>query len=304
MKVTDTNSDNTELNGIIVKGIGGFYYVKTACGVFECRARGILRKRGLTPMVGDNVIITAVKDSFSTVDEIKPRKSCLIRPPIANLERLMLVISSCEPEPNRLIIDRMIAYAENGSIEPVLVFTKQDLTTCGPLAEEYSSAGFKVFYADYTKPEGLVPIIEEMSTGISALAGNSGVGKSTFLNAVMPSLDLETAAISKKLGRGKHTTRQAELFTLPQGGMVADTPGFSSIDIEKLNTIYKEDLPYAFREFEEYMGQCKFVSCSHTVEKSCAVLAAVQAGKISKKRHDSYCTMYKEVKDLQQWEKK
>lgn len=290
------------IHGIIMKGIGGFYYVDAGETVYECKARGVFRKRGQTPLVGDRVVISVPENGYALIDEIEERKNSLVRPPLANLDKLFLVVSSCSPSPNALVIDRLIAHAEKKNIEPIVVLTKNDICDCHGFGSIYEKAGFATVYTDYSDLSSLEPIKDLMKDHVSAFAGNSGVGKSTLINAIMPELQLKTGEISEKLGRGRHTTRQAELFKLPFGGMIADTPGFSALDIEKGEVIHKEELADCFREFSDHIGNCRFTSCAHTVEKGCAVLEALDNNEISKSRHDSYVTMYNEVKDLQSWE--
>ena len=292
--------DNT---GLIIKGIGGFYYVRTADGnTVTCKARGVFRKAKITPLVGDKVRFSMVDDEEGVIDEIIPRKNSLVRPPVANIDRLFIVSSVRDPSPSTLIIDKTIAAAEIKDIEPVLVITKTDMGEYDQLKEIYSSVGIKTVFVSSVTKEGTEEVRELLKGCISAFTGNSGVGKSTLLNAIMPELFLETGETSKKLGRGRHTTRHVELFEVESGGYVADTPGFSTMDMERYDLIEKEKLPFAFREFEPYLGECKFTSCSHTCEKGCAVLEAVKEGKIKQSRMDSYIAMYNEVKDIKQWQ--
>lgn len=300
-----------QYEGIIIKGIGGFYYVEVADTVYECRGRGSLRGKApkgerITPLAGDRCIISVHSGGLASLDRILERRNSLMRPPLANLDNLFIVVSACDPQPNTMIIDRFIALAEHKEIEPIIVFTKLDLSDDGGLCELYRKAGFTVIAADYeTSQNGYAEKIKLlMKDKISGFAGNTGVGKSTLLNKICPELRRETGEISKKLGRGRHTTRETELFPLSFGGKIADTPGFSSFDGEFAEYIYKEDLPNAFREFAEYEGECQFTGCSHTCEKGCAVLDAVRSGDIAKSRHESYVALYNEVKDIKDWEKK
>ena len=293
------------LNGVILKGIGGFYYVETAEKVYECKARGKFRREGMIPVAGDNVEICFADDCAAPViDKILERKNFLVRPPVANLDRLLIVVSTCQPQPSLPIIDKLIAMAESKNIEPIILISKSDIVSANDIYDIYSLSGFTTIIIDYQNAECISNIKEIMSQGISALAGNSGVGKSTLLNAVFPQLNQKTASISDKLGRGRHTTREVELFNLPFGGKIADTPGFSSLELENIAPIYKEELPFCFREFEDYLGTCRFTSCSHTVEKGCAILEALQQRAIQKSRHESYTLMYNEVKNIKDWEKK
>ncbi len=292
-------------NGLIVKGIGGFYYVETADGVYECKARGIFRKKKITPLVGDRVQITLNSNAENTIDVIEDRKNFLVRPPLANIDRLFIVSSVSDPAVNTAVLDRLIAIAEYKNIEPVIVFTKIDLDGSYKMyCDIYEKAGFKTIVCDNTAGLGAEEVKELLKDKISAFTGNTGVGKSTLLNSVAPDLNLATGQTSKKLGRGKHTTRHCELFKVA-GGYVADTPGFSSLDIERCETIMKDDLPYCFREFRPFLDECKFsANCSHINDKGCAVKKAVDDGVISESRHNSYIQMYDEVKNIKEWEMK
>jgi ribosome biogenesis GTPase len=226
----------------------------------------------------------------------------LIRPPLANLDTLFIVSSIVDPKINPPIIDKLIAIAEFKHIEPVIVLTKTDLNSdYQQYIDIYESAGFKVVVCDNTTGSGADEIRAMLKGKICAFTGNTGVGKSTLLNNIFPNLDLATGETSKKLGRGRHTTRHCELFKT-DGGYIADTPGFSSLDFERCEKILKDDLPYCFREFEPYLDNCKFTTCTHVNDKGCAVCQAVNDGKISKSRHDSYVTMYNDVKDIKQWQ--
>lgn len=290
--------------GLILKGIGGFYYVEAANTVYECKARGIFRKRGATPYAGDRVNILIKEDGNGTIEEILPRKNQMIRPPVANIDQLMVVAATCEPSPSTLVIDKMLALAVDRGIEPVFILSKADLHGDDGLEEIYRRAGFRTIVFSAITRQGLEEIKACLQGKVTAFTGNSGVGKSSLLNCVEETLCLQTGEISQKLGRGRHTTRQVELFPLTNGGYVADTPGFSTVDMERYEQIDKENLPYAFPEFEPYMGHCRFTSCAHVCEKGCAILDAVENGRISPSRHASYVAMYDEVKDRKEWEKK
>ena len=292
----------TTYSGIIIKITGGFYYVEVDDTVFECKARGVFRKRGCTPLVGDYVTIDVPEnDGYASISTIKERKNSLVRPALANLDVLVIVSSVVEPTVNTYIIDKMISAAVDKDIEPVVVFSKTDLQDCTEYLEIYRKAGIKAIeYSSVTK-NGVDEIEKVLSGKVSAFSGNSGVGKSTLLNALFPHLELKTGEISDKLGRGRHTTRTVELFKC-FGGYVADTPGFSTVDLDRYEIIRKENLQYCFPEFSDYIGECKFTSCAHICEKGCAVIAAVEEGKISKSRHESYIRMYNEVKDIKDWQ--
>lgn len=289
--------------GIITKLIGGFYYVEAAEKVYECKARGAFRIKGSSPCVGDYVEIGVPDDGYCVIEKVLPRKNSIVRPALANIDRLVIVSSIISPSPNTLIIDKMIATAVKKNIEPMLVISKTDLESPDGLYKIYSNSGIntlcfssKDFNADELKKRIL-------TNGITAFTGNSGVGKSTLLNAMFPGIAAETGDISKKLGRGRHTTRTVGLYKT-DSGYVADTPGFSTVDLQRYEIIKKDELAGCFTEFEPYLDDCRFTSCSHTKEIGCAVLRAVEEGKIEKSRHQSYVTMYNEVKDLKEWELK
>lgn len=290
--------------GKIIKGIGGFYYVESADVVYECKARGSFRNQKITPLVGDNVEFSVNENAENTIDAICPRKNELVRPPLANLDTLFVVSSIVDPKINTLIIDKLTAIAEYKHIEPVIVITKTDLDDLYIKYKEiYEKSGFTVITCNNVTGEGC-DIVKSMLKGkISAFTGNTGVGKSSLLNALFPHLQLPTGETSKKLGRGRHTTRHCELFKV-EGGYIADTPGFSSLDFERCEKILKDDLPYCFRDFRDYLGECKFNSCSHVNDKGCAVVQAVNDGIISDSRHNSYISMYNDVKDIKKWESK
>jgi len=285
------------MQGIIVKAISGFYYVETSEGTIECKAKGVFRKKGITPLVGDTVVI-----EDNTVSEVLPRKNEMLRPPAANLDRVLAVVSASDPEPNLFVLDKIIAVCEFKDIEPVIVITKTDLKDAQWLCDLYKNSGYIVIL---TNPEidNIEEIREVLKDKITLFVGNTGVGKSTLLNRLFPDLQLKTQEISTKLGRGRHTTRHVELYKLPEGGYVADTPGFSTVEPEQYDRILKEDLQYCFKEFSEYIGKCKFQDCSHRVEKGCAVLEALSDGKIAKSRHESYMMIYEDAAKIKEWEK-
>ena len=279
--------------GLILQGIGGFYYVETADAVYECKARGSFRREGITPVAGDRVEI-AVQESGSdgTLRRILPRRNCLVRPPVANLDQLAVIASIAEPAPHPMLLDKLIAIAEENEIEPLLVITKSDLQDTAALEETYRLAGIPVFTVTIAKPETAQPLCEQLAGRITAFAGNSGVGKSSLLNVIEPRFERETAEISRKLGRGRHTTRSARLFPLPFGGYIADTAGFSALDMERIHPIDKERLADCFREFRPLFGRCRFTGCSHVHELDCAVKEALQRGEIAATRYESYCALY------------
>ena len=287
------------MTNYITKGIGGFYYVKTETGIVECRARGIFRKRGITPVAGDQVVLSADR---TTIDEILPRKNVFIRPPVANLDVLFIVASTTQPVPSTLILDELTAAAVYKDVQPVIVITKADLAAADALEKAYADSTIPLIRLDYDTGEGLDQIRAHIVGNLCAFCGNSGVGKSTLLNALLPDAARETSAISQKLGRGRHTTREVTIFEA-YGGRIADTPGFASLEANRAGFIPKENLEHAFPEFGPYLGQCQFTGCSHRSEKGCAVRAALAEGRLSQTRYDSYCAMYDEVKDVKDWQR-
>lgn len=290
-------------NCLIMKSTAGFYYVRSEDGeITECRARGVFRKQKLSPLVGDKVTIET-DGKNGTVTEIYERRNSLIRPPVANIDKLIIISSVTEPVPNLPIIDKLTAIAADKNIEPVVVFSKSDLGDAASLVEIYKKSGIESFAVSSKTGEGIENFKHIFDSSVCVLTGNTGVGKSSALNAINPDLDLATAHISNKLGRGRHTTRTVELYEM-FGGYIADTPGFSSLDFENSEIIIKENLPFCFPEFEEYIGQCKFVSCAHIGEKGCRICQAVADGDIQQSRYDSYRLMYDEVKDYKEWENK
>ena len=290
------------LNGLLIKATGGFYYVEAAQKVYECKARGIFRQKGHSPLVGDRVEITVPRDGYCSVDKILPRKNTLRRPPLANLDNLVIVCSTVNPAPNTVVIDKMTAAAIYNNIRPIIVISKSDLADGSVLAEIYRKAGFDVVEYSSDSKVSAEPLKKLIHGGISAFTGNTGVGKSTLLNVLFSGLSLETGEVSKKLGRGRHTTRTVELFKIDDS-YVADTPGFSTVDLEKYQMIDKDELQHCFPEFEDYLGRCRFTSCAHICEKGCSVIQAVENGDIPRSRHDSYKLMYNEVKDIKSWQK-
>lgn len=288
------------LDGIILKSIGGFYYVEAADKVYECKARGSFRNKGFKPIAGDRVKITVPNSGYAAIEEIYERRNSIVRPPLANIDNLVIVASTCDPSPNTLVIDKMSAAAVNKGIAPIIVISKSDLSNAEELAEIYRTSTIKTIEFSTADNRGLDEIRSLLADKLTAFTGNSGVGKSSLLNALIPELQLDTGDISKKLGRGRHTTRSVELYKI-DGGYVADTPGFSTVDLQRYEIIEKDELQFAFPEFDDYIGRCQFASCNHLCEKGCAVIQAVEDGKISKSRHNSYVAMYNEVKDLNKW---
>ena len=286
------------LQGKIVKGIGGFYYVDTENGVYECRARGIFRKDKITPLVGDRVKISIVDEESKkgVVEEIDKRDTELIRPPIANVDKALIVFAVKNPRPHLSLLDRFIVLAEKENLEIVIVLTKADLdddNTLEKITSIYELSGYKVIPVSNKTKLNIDAIKEELKDSVVVFAGPSGVGKSSLLNEIDENFKLQTGEVSDKIKRGKHTTRHAELLKLECGGMVADTPGFSSLTLDDID---EDELKEYFIEFYEHDG-CKFGSrCIHENEPSCAVKEAVENGEISKKRYDSYIQLLNEIR--------
>ncbi len=287
------------INGKIIKGIGGFYYVDTENGLYECRARGIFRKNKITPLVGDRVSISVVdeENKKGVVEEIEKRDTELVRPPIANVDKALIVFAIKNPSPNLSLLDRFIVLAEKENLEIVIVFTKVDLDADGELLEElksiYEVSGYKVIPVSNKLKLNIDKIKEELKENTVVFAGPSGVGKSSLLNEVDKNFELKTGEVSDKIKRGKHTTRHAELLKLECGGMVADTPGFSSLTLDDID---ESELKEYFIEFDKY-DECRFGSrCIHENEPSCAVKEAVENGEISKKRYESYIQLLNEIR--------
>lgn len=290
------------INGIIIKGIGGFYYVEAADGiVYECKARGVFRKEKITPLAGDRVEITVESNNKNSIDKILERRNFFKRPPIANVDTLVIVSSVCDPRPNLLIIDRLTAVASYKNVEPIIVFTKDDLQSANEFVKIYTNAGFKTFAVSNETGEGIEKVKSIIDGGITVFTGNSGVGKSSLINRMYPDFCLETGEISRKLGRGRHTTRHVELFKVGSG-YIADTPGFSSLDFETNDLIKKDELAFCFPDFAYYIGSCRFSTCAHINDKGCSLVEAVKSGDVERTRHESYVTMYNEVKDIKDWQ--
>lgn len=289
--------------GTIVKALSGYYYVSVDGNVWQCRGRGILRKKEVTPLVGDIVDISYTENGEGTVDNIHERRNELIRPPIANVDFANLVFSMSRPAFNQNLLDKFLVHTEKAGLDSLICLTKTDLVsedesdqtfTTKKVKDIYEPLGYKVIETSAKQGKGIPELLEHLGKHTSVFAGQSGVGKSSLLNAMIPSLGLETAEISMKLGRGKHTTRHVELISLPTGGYVADTPGFSQLDF---TGIEPTSLSSYFREMDERSVDCKFRSCAHVNEPGCAVREAVQSGGIDKGRYDNYLLFYEEIKE-------
>lgn len=279
------------ITGKILKSVGGFFHTETPDGVVLCTARGLFRLQNISPCAGDNVKITD-----NVITDILPRKNYIVRPPLSNLDAAFIVISTVEPAPNRLILDKLIAIFESKEIEPVPLFTKIDKKSEAELSGIYKKAGFTVFSADNSSGEVTKELRGFLKNKTCAFIGNTGVGKSSTLNTLFPELTLQTAEISKKLGRGKHTTRQVELYKINQDTYIADTPGFSTVEAAKYyGKLDSYEIALNFREFAPYIEKCKFSGCRHIKEDGCAVLAAKARGEITESRFESYVKIYEDA---------
>ena len=287
----------------IIRAISGFYYVQTEDGVVECKARGRFRRQDATPLVGDFVRITR-QGAKGVLEELLPRRNAFIRPAIANIDQLVVLASCAIPVTEPFLIDRVLAVAQLQGVSALVVVNKDDLASAQPLTEIYRQAGVPVIATSAETGEGVDALRQALAGKLSCLTGNSGVGKSSLLNRVCPALGLPVGEVSEKLGRGRHTTRHVELYSLGGDTFVADTPGFSSFDTERMELVHKEQLQDAFPEFGPYLGRCRFPDCAHRREPGCAVRAALEEGKIPPTRYESYERLYEQAEQLKEWELK
>ena len=289
--------------GRIIRSISGFYDVQTPQGVVTCRGRGSLRKNQESPLTGDMVEIS-VEGGKGMVEKILPRRNRFIRPAVANVDALVVFAANVNPVTEPFLIDRVAAIAGDQEVAVYILINKCDLDPAVDLAKIYKNAGFPVITASAETGEGVEELRALLKGKLTAFTGNTGVGKSSMLNRLCPGLDLATGEVSEKLGRGRHTTRHVELFSLGEDTYVADTPGFASFDTEQMDVILKDNLQYAFGDFAPYLGQCQFHDCSHRAEPGCAVRQAVDAGVIEKTRYDSYLRLYEKSSLIKEWEMK
>ena len=290
--------------GVIFKALSGFYYVKTDDGLLECKARGRFHLDGTSPLVGDRVRCCLDAQGRGRIDQIEERKNCFLRPPVANIDALVFVAANSNPVTDPFLIDRVSVIAEDAGCELIVCLNKTDLNAGEELYRIYSGAGFTVIRTSAETGEGVEELRTALRGKISAFTGNSGVGKSSLLNRLLPGLSIPTAKVSEKLGRGRHTTRHVELFCLEEGSYVADTPGFASFEIEMMKHIPKEELAGCFPDFAPYIGSCRFLDCTHRREPGCAVSQAVGAGAVSRSRYASYLRLYELSAQHKDWENK
>ncbi|MBR5126462.1 MAG: ribosome small subunit-dependent GTPase A [Oscillospiraceae bacterium] len=289
--------------GRIIRSISGFYDVQIPGKVVSCRARGILRKEGNSPLTGDMVEIT-VERGKGMVEKILPRRNSFVRPAVANVDALVVFAANVNPVTEPFLIDRVAAIAGDQEVQVVLCVNKCDLDPAVDLVRIYENAGFSVISTSAETGDGVEALRDMIRGKLVAFTGNSGVGKSSILNRLCPELQLPTGEVSEKLGRGRHTTRHVELYSLGEETYVADTPGFSSFDTDQMDVILKENLQYAFPDFGRYLGDCQFHDCSHRKEPGCAVRAALEAGQIESTRYDSYLRLYEKASQINLWELK
>ena len=283
--------------GVIVKALSGFYYVNTGDETLACRAKGRFRYDGLTPLVGDSVVLS----DEGVLEAIEPRRNSFIRPAVANIDLLIFVASKAKPVTDPFLIDRVSVIAEDSNCDFAVCINKNDLEKGDDLFDIYKAAGYPVLCLSAETGEGIEELRSLMKGRICAFTGNSGVGKSSLLNALIPGAGVEVAEISDKLGRGKHTTRHVAFYALDEDTYVADTPGFASFEIEMMNEIGEEELARLFIDFGPYPDRCRFDDCRHINEPGCAVKEAVESGQIMRTRYDSYLRLYDIVKNHKPW---
>lgn len=290
--------------GVIIKSLSGFYTVSVGDDLITCKARGKFRHDGTSPLVGDRVEVSADAQGKGRVDRILPRRNRFIRPAVANVDQIVMFASAVNPVTDPFLIDRVSAIAALNDCDTVVCVNKTDLDPADRLYEIYHEAGFPVVRCSAETGDGVEDLRSIIRGKTSAFTGNSGVGKSSILNRLVPELCLPTGEVSEKLGRGRHTTRHVELYALGEETYVADTPGFASFEVDLLEPIRCEELQLAFREFAPYLGNCRFQDCRHLKEPDCAVRSALEQGKIAPERYESYVRLYEIAKSIPEWEKK
>ena len=286
--------------GTIFKALSGFYYVESDNIVYECKARGRFRLEKKSPLVGDYVEFKTTEPGRGVVTGIFPRKNEFMRPPVANIDSMVIIASGAAPVTDPYIIDKMTVIATRNNCESIVCINKCDLDPADELYDIYNSSGFKTIKTSAKTGMGIPELIEAIKDSICAFSGNSGVGKSSILNTIDANFKIKVGNVSNKLGRGRHTTRHVELYKLSCGTLVADTPGFSAFDLKYIAP--KEDLQFFFRDFAPYLEACRFQDCAHINEPDCTVLDALKAGKIKKSRYDSYIRLYNQASNYKHWE--
>lgn len=289
---------------VIIRSLSGFYSVRCGEQTLECRAKGVFRNIGISPLVGDRVEVQDIGGGKGLVSAILPRRNAFVRPAVANVDLLVFVASAVIPVTDPFLIDRVAAIAESAGCCFAICINKADLDPGDRLADIYSMSGYPVMHTSAETGQGIEQLREVLRGKICAFTGNTGVGKSSLLNALSPGLGLPVGEVSRKLGRGKHTTRHVELFATEDGTYIADTPGFASFDLELMDPIPKEELQYAFPEFRPFIGQCRFRDCAHLKEPGCAILQGVQDGSVHESRHSSYTRLYALSAQYKDWEKR
>ena len=292
------------MEGTIIRALSGFYYVQCDREVVACRAKGRFRREGLTPLVGDRVLVEQNADGTGTVAEVLPRKNAFVRPAVANVDLLVMVVSEAIPVTDPYLADRVTVRCEKNGCGAALCVNKCDLSSGERLAAMYAATGYPVWRVSALTGEGIQGMRQALDGKICCFTGNSGVGKSSVLNALAPGFSIPTGEVSQKLGRGRHTTRHVELFDLGGGTFIADTPGFASFGDETETPIFPEELPGLFPDFADFQDRCRFDDCTHRKEPGCAVREAVEGGHIHPSRYESYLRLHEEASRLKKWELK
>ena len=292
------------MQGKIIKGISGFYYIHVAgSGIYECKAKGVFRNQNIKPLVGDNVEIAVLDEEHKkgNIEKILPRENELIRPAVANIDLALIIFAAAKPQPNFNLLDRFLVMMEYQNVPVAICFNKTDLVTEEELhafADIYAACGYRTLYASAKEEKGVDALLELLKGKTAAVAGPSGVGKSSLVNRLQPNITMQTGEVSRKIERGRHTTRHSEIIPIGGDTYIMDTPGFSSL---YTNDFEKEELKYYFTEFEPYEGKCKFQGCDHVHEPNCAVKAALEEGKIHHIRYENYLEMYNELKEKRRY---
>lgn len=292
------------MEGTIIKALSGFYYVSSEEQVYECKARGKFRLDGTSPLVGDKVSFAIDTNGKGFIDKVFDRKNSFIRPAVANIDALVFVAANTNPVTDPFLIDRVSVIAEEADCDLIVCINKTDIDPADELYAIYTGAGFETLRTSTVTGDGIPELKAALKGKICAFTGNSGVGKSSILNSIVPEFNIEVAAVSNKLGRGKHTTRHVELYDIGDDTFIADTPGFASFDIEMMQTIDKRELQHDFRDFKMYIGNCRFNDCAHLKEPGCAVTEALQIGDIMPSRYQSYKRLYELSAQNNFWENK